>query len=89
MAFLPEDAALVCFVEGQSPDEIVCGFYLDGRTCLNQIERIARFIPSSVTIAVFYEHSEAKWRGRGQRVNFDPVQTPAVSRKRKPKARDR
>lgn len=86
---IPDGMALVCFVEGLAPAEMVGGFYLEGETCLIQIERIARFVPPSVTIAVFYEHTEWKWRGRGGRVEIDPVKSRKISRKAKSKKRGR
>ena len=59
--------ALVCFVEGPSPSEQrSAGFYLAGETCLNQLARLARFVDASVMIAIFFEHSEWKWTGRGR-----------------------
>ena len=79
--------ALVVFVEGPSPSEQrAAGFYLAEDTCLNQLARIATFVDRSVTLAIFFEHSEWKWTGRGMRETATPA-AASTHKRRYPAAR--
>lgn len=56
-------AALVVLIDGPAS----ASAYLEGRTCLNQVARLARFVDKTIEIALSYGHTEAKWKGRGMR----------------------
>lgn len=87
---IPEEMALVVLVEGAGAEQRGASFYLDGATCLNQIARIARFLPPALALAMFYEHTECKWSGRGMAPALEePAKSEKVSRKAKGEKRGR
>ena len=83
MRTLPRDSALVVLVD----DKATASLYLAADTCLNQLARVASFLPPRIRIAIFYEHTAAKWDGKGQSVSGDPGKLPKVSRKARPAKR--
>lgn len=57
------DLAFVVLLDGKQ----TAGCYLEGRTCLNHLARLARIVGRDVHIALFCGHTDAKWKGRGLR----------------------
>jgi hypothetical protein len=56
-------AALVVLIDGQR----TASAYVDGETCLNHVAQLATFVGADIHIAVSHGHTDAKWKGRGQR----------------------
>lgn len=59
----PNPQAFVVLIDGPRP----AGVYVSGETCLNHVARLARLVGSDIQIAMFYDHTDAKWKGRGLR----------------------
>ncbi len=55
--------ALVVLADGPH----TAALYLEPRTCLSHLEALARFVGRDISIAMTHGHTEAIWRGRGQR----------------------
>lgn len=57
------DRALVVLVDGKQSVSL----YLTAETCLNHAMRLAAFFGKEMQIALFFGHTDAKWKGRGLR----------------------
>jgi hypothetical protein len=56
-------AALVVLVDG--PRSVSA--YLPEDTCLNMVAQLATFVGKDIELAIYYGHTDAKWKGRGMR----------------------
>ncbi len=61
------EQALVVLVDSAQLFAKSGAFYVDGETCLNQLNAIADLVPRDVGITIFQGHSASKWDGRGRR----------------------
>lgn len=64
--------ALVCLADGPA----CAGLHVEAEHCLFEVAQLSRFVGPGVEIHVFYEHTDAKWVGRGRRTGPVPRWEP-------------